>query len=472
MHQSKLVTLLRTFRPAEMRRFEDFLSSPYFNKSGNLIAMFRAIRESAPEFSPEGCDRFAVWERAHPGRPGSEQEIATEMNALLRLAETFLGMEQYHQKEQLRDLHILEAMEKRPLEKHFRLQLKRIHQRLEMTPVRDEQHFWWRYQAAGTEVREMLNRQARTYDANLQEMVDDLDDFYLISRLRLTCELINRQFILSGHYDTGLTSDLLAHLSNYDHEKVPAMAAYYMVLRLLTGEAGEESFQGLSRLLVDNAAALGGEYWRELFSYAQNYSIRQVRAGEASYLGQLLRLYRAALDSGNIMEDGVLSAWKYKNIASVGLRLAEYDWVEGFINRYKPMLPEDLRENAYAYNLADLHYHRREYDQALRCLLRVEFTDVFYSLDTRKMMLMIYFEQGATEAMLSLISSFRTFLKRNQLISEHNRLAYTHFVNLVQAIYRTSESDGDVGKLRSQIAETQPLVEEAWLLEKAAKGYQ
>lgn len=471
MHQSKLVTLLRTFRPAELKRLEDFLASPYFNKSANLLSLFQALKEAAPDFEAERCERFAIWERAHPGRPGSEQEIATEMNALLRQAETFLGMEQYAQKEQLRDLHILEAMERRPLEKHFRLQLKRIHQRLAQSTVRDEKHYWWRYQAAGTEVREMLNRQARTYDANLQEMVDDLDDFYLISRLRLTCELINRQFILSGHYDVGLTSDLVAHMSNYNHEKVPAMAAYYMVLRLLTGEAGGESFRRLSQLLVDDADALGDEYWRELFSYAQNYSIRQVRAGDAHYLNELLRLYRAALDSGNIMENGVLSAWKYKNIASVGLRLAEYAWVEEFIQRYKDRLPEDLRENAYAYNLADLHYHRREYDQALRCLLRVEFTDVFYSLDTRKMMLMIYFEQGATESMLSLISSFRTFLKRNQLISEHNRLAYTHFVNLVQAIYRMSESGGDPERVRRQIEETQPLVEEAWLLEKAARGY-
>lgn len=471
MHNSKLVALLSTFRPAELRRMEEYLSSPYLVKGQNLIPLYRALKAAAPDFAPEACDRFEVWERAHPGRPGSEQEIASEMNALLRQAEAFLGIEQYLQKDALCALHVLEAFERRPLEKNFRHQLKRIHRRLDAETTRNEQHYWRRYQAAGIEVRAMLNRQVRTYDANLQQMVDYLDDFYLISRLRLTCELVNRQSILSGSYDTRLAGGLMAYLRNYDHEKVPVMAAYFMVLRLLIGEAGPDSYQRLSELLIHHAHDFGDEDWRELFSYAQNYCIRQVRAGEPGYLAELLSLYRSALDMGALLEEGVLSAWKYKNIASVGLRLAEYAWVEEFIHRYKPKLPGDLRENAFAYNLADLHYHRREYDLALRKLLQVEFTDVFYSLDTRKMMLMIYFEQGETEAMLSLISSFRLFLRRNQLISESNRLAYTHFVSLVHAIYRASEAVTDLDKLRQQISDTQPIVEEAWLLEKASQGY-
>jgi hypothetical protein len=471
MHSSKLVALLRTFRPADLRRFDDFLASPYFNKSTNLIQLYHALKTAAPEFAPEHCDRFDVWERAHPGRPGTEQEIASEMNALLRQAEAFLGMEHYHTQHQLRDLHVLEAFERHALEKNFRHQLKRIRQNLDAETTRNEDHLLLRYLASGIEVRELANRQVRTYDANLQQMVDYLDDFYLISRLRFTCELINRQSILSGNYDTRLAGGLMTYLDNYDHEKLPVMAAYYMVLRLLIGRAGADSYQRLSQLLIHNAHALGQEDWRQLFAYAQNYCIRQVRAGEASYLNELLALYRSAVDSGNILENGVLTAGKYKNIASVGLRLAEYGWVEEFIHRYKSMIPEDLRESAFAYNLADLHYHRREYDLALRTLLRVEFTDVFYSLDTRKMILMIYFEQGATEAMLSLISSFRLFLRRNQLISENNRLAYTHFVNLVHAIYRSKGTEPDAEKLRRQILDTQPLVEEAWLLDKAATGY-
>jgi hypothetical protein len=471
MQNSKLVALLRTFETADLRRFDDYLASPYFNKNPNLLAFYRALRALAPDYQAASCDRYLIWEAAHPGRPGSDAEIASQMNALLKQLEAYLGMERYQQVTALRELHMLEAFERRHLEKNFKLQLKRINQGLAALPAKDDTHFLLHYQVAGVEVREMLHGQVRTYDTNLQQMVDYLDDFYLIARLRLTCELINRQSILSGSYDSRLAGELMAYLRNYDHEKVPMMAAYYLVLRLLTGEGTKDDFSRLSQLLIQNTAAFGEEYWRELFSYAQNFCIRQVKAGETDYLQDLLVLYRAALETGSLLEGGVLSAWKYKNIASVGLQLQEFAWVESFIHAYRDKLPDEFRDNAFAYNLADLLYHRGEYEQALKNLLKVEFTDVFYSLGTRKMMLMIYFEQGSTEAMLSLISSFRLFLRRNQLISESNRMAYSNFVNLVHAIYRATETGADPSKLRAQIEGTQPLVEEAWLLEKAAQGY-
>ncbi len=471
MQNSKLVDLLRIFDPADLRRLDEFLASPYFNKNQNLLALFRTLRALAPEFPPERCNKFDVWAAAHGGRPGSDAEIASEMNALLRQIEAFLGYEQYQQDERLIDFHKLEAFEKRHLDKHFRLQLKRIHSDLSAETAHNERHFLHRYQVTGSEVREMHHKQVRTYDTNLQQMVDYLDDFYLIARLRLTCELINRQSILSGSYDTRLAGELMAYLRNYDHQKVPTMAAYYLVLRLLTGEAAPDDYPRLASLLIQNTSAFDAEDSRELFSYAQNYCIRQVKAGEPGYLKELLILYRAALETGSLLEDGLLSAWKYKNIASVGLQLREFEWVETFIHAYKSKLPEDFKENAFDYNLADLHYHRGEYEQALKKLLKVEFTDVFYALGTRKMMLMIYFEQGSTESMLSLISSFRLFLRRNQLISESNQKAYSNFVNLVHAIYRASEVGTDADKLRQQIESTQPLVEEAWLLSKAVTGY-
>ena len=204
----------------------------------------------------------------------------------------------------------------------------------------------------------------------------------------------------------------------------------------------------------------------------RNYCIRKVRAGESEFLKELFALYKLGLTTGNMFESNILSPWKYKNIASVGLRLEEFEWVREFIETYKTRLPIEFQENAYAYNLADLHYRTGAYDKALRGLLRVEFSDVFYSLDTRKMMLMIYFEQGEEEPMRSLIASFRLFLKRNTLISENNRKAYSNFVNLVQAIHKQASTQSDVGLILEKIDQTRPLIEEGWLMEMAKKGFQ
>jgi len=153
-------------------------------------------------------------------------------------------------------------------------------------------------------------------------------------------------------------------------------------------------------------------------------------------------------------------------VVSVGLSLGKFEWVEQFVTDYEKRLPIGFRETAMAYNRANLHFHKRSYSEALKTLSQVEFSDVFYALGTRKMMVMIYFERNDEEALLSLLSSFRLFLKRNKLISEANRKAYRNFIQWVQMLNRRRGEDKEgIAKLVKEIKATQPLVEEKWLLQ-------
>lgn len=100
--------------------------------------------------------------------------------------------------------------------------------------------------------------------------------------------------------------------------------------------------------------------------------------------------------------------------------------------------------------------------------MKVEFSDVFYALDTRRMMLMIYFERRKTEALSSLVSAFKTFLRRNRVVSEANRLAYKNFVDWLNRIFQ-ERSAGNTAPLREyahEIKQARPIVESAWLIEK------
>jgi hypothetical protein len=358
------------------------------------------------------------------------------------------------------------------LDKHYKAHLKRIGQALESRPYRTERYHQINFEVAGIATRYQARRKARTYDRSLLQAVGHLDHYYLTARLRLTCELVNRQSILSETYEARQVDALLAYLDALGPDlpdRVPAVALYHQVLLLLARPEEEAHFPRLKALMDTHLHLVTEPERPELYSYAQNYCIRRIRQGQATYLQELFALYRSGLESGYLLEDGVLSAWKYKNIASVGLRVQEFDptaigWVERFIRDYLPLLPEEFRDTAFAYNQAYLSYTRGDLAKALRYLVQVEFNDVFFSLDTRKMMLMIYYEQDAEEPMLSLIASFRTWLRRNRLISDTNRRAYSNFINLLIAIYKGAESPE---ALQAEIRATRPLVEESWLLKMA-----
>jgi hypothetical protein len=469
MYNSKLLDLLRTFSSRDLRRFDAFLRSPYFNRDEDLIALFSHLRSLSPKFPERKLGQETVWQAVFPGQAYLEKTMAYHMNHLQKLGEQFLAWEGMQDRPIELARETLSACENRGLNKHAHLALKRLNKQIEAYPYRTEEYHRLQYERTGVEIVGQSRRQVRTYDRHLADHVRHLDQYYLAARLRLTCELVNRQSILSQSYDVRQVEALLNYLAAMQEgEAVPAVAIYHCILLLLTQGEDEQHFVRLKELLADHLDQIPDEERNEIYSYAQNYCIRKVRQGHPRYLQELFALYQSGLQNGFFLENGQLSPWKYKNIASVGLRVKEYDWVEAFIGEYREMLPPEFRETAYAYNLAFLRYQRGELKQALRHLLEVEFNDVFYSLDTRKMMLMIYFEQRSEEPMLSLIAAFRTYLRRNKLISEQNRQAYRNFVDLVFQLYR---SDGSKQEMKQRIRETQPLVEESWLLEMAERGF-
>jgi hypothetical protein len=71
----------------------------------------------------------------------------------------------------------------------------------------------------------------------------------------------------------------------------------------------------------------------------------------------------------------------------------------------------------------------------VQLLREVEFTDIFYNLDAKTMLLKIYFELEKNEAFFSLVAAFKIYLSRNRLISEHNRKLYMNLLTFTSKLY-------------------------------------
>ena len=465
MYGSKLIDVLKTLSPAAWKELELFLASPYFNRNNDLLRFAALLRKESPDFKEERIDRYLLFSKLFPDEAVEDKVIRQYMSALLKLVERFLGLQLYEREHLLVESHILKACEDRNLQKHYRHHRRQLEKKTEGHPYRDEHYYYYRFLQADLETHNVHRKRVRSYDHNLQETVDYLDDFYLITKLRLTCELINRQNILSATYDIRLVDELLNYLQGYDFEKIPAMEIYYRILKLLTAKDTHIHFQRLKFLMQTEFGLFPEHSQKEIFSYAQNHCIQQIKQGNTGYHEELFGIYEEGLRTGLLIEEGGLSPWKFKNIVSNGLGLGKFEWVENFMDEFSSLIREEFRATALAYNRAHLYYHRKDYSSALKTLNTVEFSDIFYALGTRKIMLMIYFEQGEVESLLSLISSFKLFLRRNKLISEGNRQAYLNFTNLLHTLYRHQEGKGEAREeLERQIRETRPLVEEAWLL--------
>lgn len=460
MEKSKLIALLKTFSAKELREFGEFMASPYFNKNEELSRFYEYLRSLAPSFPNKKLNRTYVFSRLYPKTPYDEKQLNYLMSFLLKLAEQYIGYSHFKQDEVREREHILAAYEDRGLEKHYQFILGQVERSLEQHPLRNTQFYLNQYLLADISNKHFLKQNIRRYDDRLQLAADYLDQFYLARKLQHCCEMLDRKKSIAADYQLNFIEEVKSYVAGTVAVHTPAVRVYYTVLCMLEEEQ-EEDFHELKKLIAEFTDRFTLNELKDIYSYGLNYCIRRVNKGNQVYLQELLHLYKGALQSDILLEDGRLSPWTYKNVVGVGLRLKEFDWTEEFIKDYNSKLAPEFQDNALNYNMAELNYYRNDYDAALEYLNQVEYSDVYYSLDSKKMMMKIYYEQEEVDALFSLISSFKMYLKRSKLLSAHNREGYQNFVYVLgQLIKRDPKTYPEIER---QLNDTAILGDRKWL---------
>jgi len=250
---------------------------------------------------------------------------------------------------------------------------------------------------------------------------------------------------------------------------------YYHIFLALSEPEEVAHYFRLSQVLETNHIHFPREEARTLYNFAQNYCIRKANSGRSEFLEELFGLYRFLLQSGLILEEGYLTQWDYKNAITVGLRLNNVGWTEQFIHEYKDQISPAFRENAFNYNLSNFYFETNELGKALQLLQSVEFTDVYYNLSARSLLLKIYYQQGDTEALYALSEAFKVFLKRNKLVSQYQSKVHLNLIKLVKKTHKlrlkkprriTEGYQAEMDELATEIAATREITNVNWLKEK------
>ena len=280
----------------------------------------------------------------------------------------------------------------------------------------------------------------RNIGTSLQQVVDHLDNYYLFNKLRYCCEMINRRNILMEEYRLEMFDEVLVYMKKNPVDRVPGIQIYYQILLTLTEKDEENHYQKLIGLLDEYSYLFNKIDNKTFYAFAQNYCIKKINSGKPQYLNELFELNKKLI-AGEFIYDGKhIPQWDFKNIVTTALRLKELDWVEEFIIEYKGKVEAKDRKNAFAYNMAYLNFYKEEYGKAIRLLQRVKFTDVFYNLDSKSMLLKSYYELEEYTVLFALSDTLKNYLRRNKQVSDYFRTIYTNLVRYLSkmAKYRVN----------------------------------
>jgi hypothetical protein len=468
MQSSKLIQLLRTLSKKELKEFLQFTNSEFFNKNEQLIKFLKFLIPYHPNFNSEQLDKEIFFKKYYKGEEYEEQKFRYLLSDLTILLEEFIAFVEYKNNSFQQKYFLLQGLNKRNQDKYFLQDLEVIKKLSNNNPFRDSNYYFNQHNINEISYDFTSEKRNRAFDSSLQEVIDNLEITYLAKGFKYYCEMINRRNILQVTYNLSFFDQMVQYLQNGSFDDIPAVQIYRLIYITLTNHNDQENYKALLDALEKNGRLFSQREQRGMYVFAQNYCIKRINQGEPAALEEIFILYQKMVEHGLIYEGNYVSQPDFKNIVTTGLRLGEVDWVNNFIEEYKSKLNPEFSENAFTYSMAWVHFNKKEYDKALRMLLKVEFNDVYYHLDSKSLLMKVYFEMNEYDAFFSLIDAFKIYLRRNKFISDFQRETYHNFILLINKLMKVKLGKNSMNwNLYDEVNQTKPAADLVWLKLKA-----
>ncbi len=475
MYSSRLIKTLENLPNRQQELFKSFVISPYFNQHDQTIKLLEIILKELDKPKPQ-LDKGVVFKKLFPKKEYDEQKIHNVMSYLMRLYHRFLAYQQFEEQSlQEQFSTIQQAYSDNQLDV-FTNRSKLFERTIEKREVLDGDFYFYQYRYHDLMRDYKINHVSRSDQSSAQKMLNYLDQFYILEKLKHSAMLTAHQMITNTKYEFELLDEVLVHVqSNWNYYQTqPTIAAFYTSLKMLLEEHNPAYYQQLKELLQTYPHHYAHKDLSELYNFTSNYCILKINKGDKDFEYELFETYQQALEREVLLENGKIDGWMYKNIATLGCHLKAFKWTLQFLEDYKNILSDKHKSNAYNYSLAYYYVSTQNYKEAQKLLLQVKFTETQYHLGGNLLLIRSYYEEKDHEALLSLLESMRLYVLRSKRMTTKEKKGYKTFVRQTKKLTQlTMEADymlkNDLQKkvtaLKNKVRESDGLAK-SWILNK------
>ena len=163
-----------------------------------------------------------------------------------------------------------------------------------------------------------------------------------------------------------------------------------------------------------------------------------------------------------------ISHFRFMNAVITATRLNEIQWAEEFITRYGEYLDPVYKNETIDLTNAMLFFAKKQFEPALKEIQKINFDDCHHKMHLRNLTLQIYFELGYYESAISLIDSYRHFLRREKSLSDFYRDYNENFVKYFFDILKLKmgESNIPADELKHNLENANEFANKDWIMNK------
>ncbi|MBX2927116.1 MAG: hypothetical protein KF852_04715 [Saprospiraceae bacterium] len=433
MYESKLISRLKYLDARAVRRFGAFVESPYFNKDKNVIQLWQYIAPHRPAFTHKALAQPSVLEALYASADRVE-ELRRNQSDLVKLLDKFLALEAMSdlQSEKL----LLDAYEARGMTEEFQKQGEKLVQSLAAETIPTPESL-----RLSADVQQQLFFQPATEKYTPQApylygAMEQLDQYYWLSKFRLTAELLHRRRIYSeaDRPDLpGMVSDLPAYCT------AKVFQLYIQLFKLLQSKEPHPEFDALLTDIETHIAALDSIDKRHLIGKMYYIANNYYEKGQTDYVKHMFRVVKLAEREKLLTFQNTISHLLFINFVTVAAMAEDFGWARNHVETYAPFVATEYRNDAVNLARAHLHFYQNKHQDALQCISDVSKVHPGLRVHAETLCLRIYCAliAGGTDCEADFYrckDRFTKYLRAKATLSKEKVTAIQSFMNITEQL--------------------------------------
>lgn len=441
MKNTKLISLLKTFSSAEIKKFRDFVNSPYFNKNKNVQKLNDVLIKFYPDYDSGLPDEENIFKEIFPGEKFDYFKIKNISSDLYNLGLEFFRMTPNPATEFTSEYNLIVQLRRRKLFNLHGKLVKSIEKTFSEIQVKDNAFLYNNY---------LVSTESQFVDlfdkpSSISGILNEFDSFFefLINNLLLYYNLLIH---ISKENNVKLDIKMMKEVTEYLEQgpvsKHPATLSYQYLILLKT-KGKEEYYFKLKEHYFTNFEFMNEFSAYTVHMYMFGYCADKYNfAGDRRFIKEGYELYRHSY-LHNRVTSGEMLYPDFINYIKIFVRAGDIELARKFIADYAAQLPKDQLDNCLNYANAYIANYEGDYGKALKLISMVNFPLAILKVQVRLMQVQLNFQLGYYEETRSLIESFKKTFIKEAVISEKYKDSIISFlkstVNLINLKQETNK---------------------------------
>lgn len=461
----QLFEVLRSMGKEEFREFGKFVNSPFFNSRSEAIRLYEAMKKLHPKMSSKDLVPEKLFKKVYPGKQYNDATMRKLFSLMLNLAVNFFAVSGCRSDEFDYNLKMLDKLREKNLGGLFEKYSNVIEGQFRSTPQTFslyESKFHFTTLKNGYYLHTNEGEMVKGF----QNEIDSFMQYFLSVMLLLYTRLSEWSRARNVKFDLKFYDEVLSHIESSDYSDDPLISLYHSMLMLLnTGDKKYFFELQESRKRFEKSISAMDDY--NIAVTMMQYCYKKVHQGDQGFRRQQFDVVNVILERDMIPPGNIEPYFFINSIRNASI-LGEFAWCDCFIDRYSSRLNKDKQKEALSYSLALTELYRGNYSKALGHTSTINIERSTLKNEFKNIQLVIYYELGYSDELISLIDSYKHFLSRDKDAAQATVAASNDFIRIVsKALKFKSEYDVESAEiLKAEIMKGQYFNFKEWIIAK------